>query len=63
MVEVITLRNLWAGYGKTPILEDINLVVRELDFIGLIGSRGGDILVMSRKCWNLTAIFPFALRM
>ena len=41
MVEVITLRNLWAGYGKTPILEDINLVVRELDFIGLIGPNGG----------------------
>ena len=41
MVEVITLRHLWAGYGKTPILEDINLVVNELDFIGLIGPNGG----------------------
>ena len=41
MVQVITLRNLWAGYGTTPVLKDINLVVNELDFIGLIGPNGG----------------------
>ena len=41
MAEVITLHHVWAGYGTTPILEDINLVVKELDFIGLIGPNGG----------------------
>ena len=41
MSEVITLRHVWAGYGTTPVLEDINLVVNELDFIGLIGPNGG----------------------
>lgn len=41
MTEVITLRHVWAGYGATPVLEDINLVVNELDFIGLIGPNGG----------------------
>ncbi len=41
MTEVITLHHVWAGYGTTPILEDINLVVNELDFIGLIGPNGG----------------------
>ena len=41
MSEVITLRHVWAGYGTTPVLKDINLVVNELDFIGLIGPNGG----------------------
>ena len=41
MAEVITLRHVWAGYGITSVLEDINLVVKELDFIGLIGPNGG----------------------
>jgi zinc transport system ATP-binding protein len=42
MSEVITLRHVWAGYGTTPVLKDINLVVNELDFIGLIGPNGGE---------------------
>ncbi|EKU97732.1 ATPase component of Mn/Zn ABC-type transporter [Leptolyngbya sp. PCC 7375] len=41
MTEVITLHQVWAGYGTTPVLEDINLVVKERDFIGLIGPNGG----------------------
>jgi len=39
--EVIAVRHLWAGYDEDPVLEDINLSVRELDFIGLIGPNGG----------------------
>ena len=39
--EVISIRHLWAGYDSEPVLEDINLSVRELDFIGLIGPNGG----------------------
>jgi len=39
--EVISVRNLWAGYGNGPVLEDINLSVKERDFIGLIGPNGG----------------------
>jgi zinc transport system ATP-binding protein len=39
--EVISIRHLWAGYDSEPVLEDINLAVRELDFIGLIGPNGG----------------------
>jgi len=38
--EVISIRNLWAGYDHEPVLEDINLSVKELDFIGLIGPNG-----------------------
>lgn len=39
--EVISVKHLWAGYDGEPVLEDINLSVRELDFIGLIGPNGG----------------------
>ncbi len=39
--EVISVQHLWAGYNGEPVLEDVNLSVRELDFIGLIGPNGG----------------------
>ena len=39
--EAIAIQNLWAGYNADPVLEDINLSVKELDFIGLIGPNGG----------------------
>ncbi|BAY07365.1 metal ABC transporter ATP-binding protein [Calothrix sp. NIES-2098] len=38
--EVISIQDLWAGYDHQPVLEDINLSVKELDFIGLIGPNG-----------------------
>lgn len=39
--EVIRLKEVWAGYDShEPILEDINLTVNELDFIGLIALMG-----------------------
>lgn len=37
----IELENIWAGYGSEPILKEINLIVKELDFIGIIGPNGG----------------------
>jgi zinc transport system ATP-binding protein len=39
--EVISVQHLWAGYEHEAVLEDVNLTVRELDFIGLIGPNGG----------------------
>ena len=39
--EVISIQNLWAGYEHDVVLEDVNLSVRELDFMGLIGPNGG----------------------
>jgi zinc transport system ATP-binding protein len=41
MNEVISLSNVWAGYQKTPVLENINLIVKDLDFVGIIGPNGG----------------------
>ncbi len=39
--DAIAIQNLWASYNGDPVLEDINLSVKELDFIGLIGPNGG----------------------
>jgi zinc transport system ATP-binding protein len=39
--EVISVQHLWATYDGEPVLEDINLSVEKLDFIGLIGPNGG----------------------
>lgn len=39
--EVISIQHLWAGYDHESVLEDVNMSVRELDFIGLIGPNGG----------------------
>lgn len=37
---VISIHHLWADYKHEPVLEDIYLSVKALDFIGLIGSSG-----------------------
>ncbi len=41
LAEVINIKNLWAGYDKQSVLEDINLSVKKHDFIGIIGPNGG----------------------
>jgi len=39
--EVIRIQHLWARYTHENVLEEINLSVKEHDFIGLIGPNGG----------------------
>ena len=39
--EMISVRNLWAGYGDDVVLENVSLTVKPLDFIGIIGPNGG----------------------
>jgi zinc transport system ATP-binding protein len=51
--EVISVRHLWAGYNHEPVLEDINLSVEELDFIGLIGPNGGGKTTLLRVLLGL----------
>lgn len=38
---VIQINHLYAGYGDRMVLEDINFVVYDLDFVGIIGPNGG----------------------
>ncbi|MFU8827314.1 MAG: metal ABC transporter ATP-binding protein [Brevefilum sp.] len=38
---LVEIRNLYAGYQHETVLKDINLVIEQDDFIGLIGPNGG----------------------
>jgi len=40
MIPVIKVSNVYVNYGKNNVLENINLQVNELDFIGIIGPNG-----------------------
>ncbi|MCX7171637.1 MAG: ATP-binding cassette domain-containing protein [Proteobacteria bacterium] len=40
MVELLTLENVWAGYGDAIILEDISLCLGEADSLALLGRNG-----------------------
>lgn len=39
--EMITIKEMCAGYDHEPVLENVNFTVYERDFIGLIGPNGG----------------------
>lgn len=54
--EVISIRNLWAGYNGYPVLEDINLSVKERDFVGIIGPNGGGKTTLLKVLLGLVPI-------
>jgi len=37
---MLEIRNLNAGYGGVPVLRDINVTIRDGDFVGVIGPNG-----------------------
>jgi len=39
--EVIRLDDVWVKYGDFTVLEEVNLSVQNLDFLGIIGPNGG----------------------
>lgn len=39
--EVIVFKDIWVHYNSIPILEEVNLVVKEHDFLAIIGPNGG----------------------
>jgi zinc transport system ATP-binding protein len=39
--EVISIKEVWAGYDRIAVLENINLSVKQGDFVGIIGPNGG----------------------
>ncbi len=41
MNDIVSARDLWVHFGSQVILEDVNLVIKEHDFLGLIGPNGG----------------------
>lgn len=38
---LLEIKSLRFGYGETTVLEDVNLEVKEGDFVGMIGPNGG----------------------
>jgi zinc transport system ATP-binding protein len=38
---VVEARGLWYAYNKNPILKDVNLTIRNRDFLAIIGPNGG----------------------
>jgi len=38
---VVELRDVWVRYGEVPVLEGVDLSVRQHDFLGIIGPNGG----------------------
>jgi zinc transport system ATP-binding protein len=41
MKAVIELENVWFAYNGSPVLEDVNLVVRDKDFLSIVGPNAG----------------------
>ncbi|MGA1874491.1 MAG: metal ABC transporter ATP-binding protein [bacterium] len=39
--EIVRLKGIWARYNGLTILENINLSIKQRDFLGLIGPNGG----------------------
>ncbi len=58
MKTLLKLENINAGYDKKTILRDINLEVKEQDFIGIIGPNGGGKTTLLKVILGL--IQPFS---
>lgn len=39
--EIVRLENVWVQYDGKPVLEGVNLSIKEGDFLGIIGPNGG----------------------
>jgi len=39
--DVVVIKDVWVHYDSIPVLEEINLVIKEHDFLGIIGVNGG----------------------
>lgn len=59
---VIQIKNLWAGYDNQSVLEDINLLVYESDFLGLIGPNGGGKTTLLKTLIGLVKPFSGEIR-
>jgi zinc transport system ATP-binding protein len=51
--EVIHLEDVWAGYNGQPVLESINLSIKEQGFVGVVGPNGGGKTTLLRVMLGL----------
>ncbi len=63
MNNLIEMRNIAFGYGRTPVLENVSLAVGEKDYILIIGPNGGGKTTLLKlilgilKPWSGTVVF------
>jgi len=62
--EIVTLENVWLQFDGVPVLEDINLIIYQHDFLGIIGPNGGGkttllkvILGLLEPTWGTILVF------
>jgi zinc transport system ATP-binding protein len=58
MDTLVEIRNLSVGYGQNIILQDVNLSIKPLDFIGVIGPNGGGKTTLLKALLGL--LVPFS---
>ena len=55
--EIVRLEDVWVRYNGIPVLEGINLVIEEHDFLGIIGPNGGGKSTLLRVILGL--VIPY----
>ncbi len=58
MDTLVQIRNLSVGYGQSLILQNVNLSIRQFDFIGVIGPNGGGKTTLLKALLGL--LIPFS---
>lgn len=52
-IAALEVREVWLAFRGTPVLEDVNLVVEQGDFLGIIGPNGGGKTVLLKVLLGL----------
>src|SRR5688572_8051161 len=60
---VLELRNIWAGYGETPVLRGVDLVVPPSSVVAVLGPNGAGKSTLLRAASGLLRLRQGSLRM
>ena len=62
MGKILEIENVSAGYGEEIVLKDVNLVINDNDFIGIIGPNGGGKTTLLRLIIGLIRPYRGSVR-